>query len=161
MKQQVTNFGRFYSIFNRLRIHGEREETKRQLVLQYTRGRTDSLKEITMKEYVALCSGIESLINDHDELKHRRSIVLKLMQELGICTTDWAQINDFCLHPRIYGKRFGHLSIEELKELAVKLRSIKRKGWQRVSTNHKEEPEKRESITCLINLAGLTGRNGS
>ena len=55
MKQQVTNFGRFYSAFHRLIIHGEAEEAKRQFVLQYTAGRTDSLKEMTRKEYTDLC----------------------------------------------------------------------------------------------------------
>ena len=42
MGQQVTNFGRFYSAFHKLTIHGEPDEAKRQFVLQYTAGRTDS-----------------------------------------------------------------------------------------------------------------------
>lgn len=78
------------------------------------------------------------------------------MQELEVDTTDWAQINDFCRHPRIAGKAFGQLSIEELMELATKLRSIKRKGWQR-KKEHPEQtpaPTPTERITYLINLAG-------
>ena len=137
MKQQVTNFGRFYSAFNKLTIHGERDDTRRQFVLQYTGGRTDSLKEITRSEYNALCVGI----------------VLKLMQELDVDTTDWAQINDFCRHPRIAGQPFGKLTIDDLMTLATKLRSIKRKGWQR----KKDEPapaNPQQHITYLINLAG-------
>ena len=131
MAQQVTNFGRFFSAFHKLTIHGEPDEARRQFVLQYTAGRTDSLKEMTVKEYTALCMAVEAMNGGRDELKARRSIVLKLMQELGVDTTDWAQINDFCRHPRITGKEFGRLCIEELMELATKLRSIKRKGWQR------------------------------
>lgn len=153
MKQQVTNFGRFYSAFNKLTIHGERDDTRRQFVLQYTGGRTDSLKEITRSEYNALCAGIETLTGSHDELKRRRSIVLKLMQELDVDTTDWAQINDFCRHPRIAGQPFGKLTIDDLMALATKLRSIKRKGWQR----KKDEPASanpQQHITYLINLAG-------
>ncbi len=129
MAQQVTNFGRFFSAFHKLTIHGEPDEARRQFVLQYTAGRTDSLKEMTVKEYTALCMAVEAMNGGRDELKARRSIVLKLMQELGVDTTDWAQINDFCRHPRITGKEFGRLSIEELMELATKLRKIKRKGW--------------------------------
>ena len=153
MAQQVTNFGRFYSAFHKLAIHGEPDEAKRQFVLQYTAGRTDSLKEITRSEYNALCVGIEALTGSHDELKRRRSIVLKLMQELDVDTTDWAQINDFCRHPRIAGQPFGKLTIDDLMTLATKLRSIKRKGWQR----KKDEPapaNPQQHITYLINLAG-------
>lgn len=160
MTQQVTNFGRFYSAFHRLAIHGEPDETKRQFVLQYTSGRTDSLKEMTRKEYTAMCIAIEGMNGTRDELKRRRSIALRLMQELGVDTTDWAQINDFCRHPRISGKPFGRLSIEELTELAARLRSIKRKGWQRRQDEHArgtEAPAPR--VTYLINLAGDTGIN--
>lgn len=131
MAQQVTNFGRFYSAFHKLTIHGEPDEAKRQFVLQYTTGRTDSLKEMTRKEYTDLCIAIEEMNGTKDELKRRRSIALKLMQELEVDTTDWAQINDFCRHPRISGKAFGQLSIDELMELATKLRAIRGKGGLR------------------------------
>lgn len=172
MKQQVTNFGRFFSAFHKLTIHGEPEETKRQLVSQYTAGRTDSLKEMTRKEYTDLCIAIEGMNGTRDELKRRRSIALKLMQELEVDTTDWAQINDFCRHPRIAGKAFGQLSVDELMELATKLRSIKRKGWQRKKSLQGKapgtmtEPAKQaktsaQHITYLINLAspGMTSYN--
>ena len=36
MTQQVTNFGRFFSAFHKLTIHGEPDEARRQFVLQYT-----------------------------------------------------------------------------------------------------------------------------
>lgn len=162
MAQQVTNFGRFYSAFHKLTIHGEPDEAKRQFVLQYTAGRTDSLKEMTRKEYDDLCIAIEGMNGTRDELKRRRSIALKLMQELEVDTTDWAQINDFCRHPRISGKAFGQLSIEELMELATKLRSIKRKGWQRKKSEPTQAPETpQQRITYLINLAapGMTSYN--
>ena len=50
------------------------------------------------------------------------------MQKLGIDTTDWTRINAFCQDPRIAGKVFARLSNEELEQLSVKLRSIRRKG---------------------------------
>lgn len=164
MAQQVTNFGRFYSAFHKLTIHGEPADAKRQFVLQYTAGRTDSLKEMTRKEYIDLCIAIEGMNGTRDELKRRRSIALKLIQELEVDTTDWAQINDFCRHPRISGKAFGQLSIKELMELATKLRSIKRKGWQRKKSSQSKasgmitEPTRtpetpQQRITYLINLA--------
>ena len=54
MKQEVTNFSRFYSTFNRMPYHGDRESLKQQLVMQFTNGRTESLREVTVKEYEAL-----------------------------------------------------------------------------------------------------------
>ena len=137
-------------------------------MLQYTAGRTDSLKEITRKEYEELCSTIEGMNGTRDELKRRRSIALKLMQELEVDTTDWAQINDFCRHPRIAGKPFGKLSIDDLIELATKLRSIKRKGWQRqrsdrlsdkrINGHGHETISQGDRIAYLINLASPDNR---
>ncbi len=157
MAQTIKNFGRFYSAFHRLTIHGEPDEAKRQFVLQYTGGRTESLKEMSWKEYTNLCEALEGMNGGRDKLKRRRSIALKLMQELEVDTTDWAQINDFCRHPRIAGKPFGQLTIEELMELATKLRSIKRKGWQRKKSEQPKAETPRQQITYLISLAGGTG----
>lgn len=157
-KQEVSNYGRFFSAFNRLRLHGEPAEARRLMVLQYTGGRTESLKEMSRKEYTELCSAIEEMNGSRDELRRRRSIVLKLMQELNVDTTDWAQVNDFCRHPRISGKAFGQLTIDELIELAVRLRSIKKKEWQRKDYAKEEtKSEAGQRIVYLINLAGYSG----
>lgn len=157
MKQQITNFGRFFSAFHRLTIHGEQEESRRQLVLQYTSGRTDSLKEMTRKEYTELCEALEEMNGSRNELKRRRSIALKLMQELEVDTRDWAQINDFCRHPRICGKAFGQLTIEELMELATKLRTIKRKGWERRKADPEETSENHNKyIAYIITSNGIS-----
>lgn len=135
MVQEVTNFARFYASFNRLPYNGDREEFKKSIVLQYTWNRTDSLREMTRKEYGACCSALEKLSGRdewrqrmRDELRYQRSVCLKLMQKIGVDTSDWARINDFCRHPRIAGKPFARITAEELEQLAVKLRSIQRKG---------------------------------
>ena len=135
MAQEVTNFARFYTLFNKLPCTGDREEFKKSIVLQYTWNRTDSLREMTREEYGACCSALEKLAGQdewrrkmREELRYRRSVCLKLMQKLGIDTSDWARINDFCRHPRIAGKPFARITTEELEQLAVKLRGIQRKG---------------------------------
>lgn len=135
MAQEVTNFARFYASFNKLPYDGDREEFKKSIVMQYTWNRTDSLREMTSKEYNACCATLEKLSGQdewrqrlRDELRRQRSVCLKLMQKLGIDTSDWARINDFCRHPRIAGKPFARITTEELEQLAVKLRSIQRKG---------------------------------
>lgn len=128
MKAKVTNFARFYASFNHLPYEGDREELKKQIVREYTWNRTDSLREMTPDEYSAACVGMEKITGRKDELKRKRSLCLKLMQRLGIDTTDWARVNSFCQHPRIAGKPFARITIVELEALSVKLRSIERKG---------------------------------
>ena len=61
MTQEVTNFARFYALFNKLPCTGDREGLKKQIVLQYTCNRTDSLKEMTAKEYEVCCTALEKL----------------------------------------------------------------------------------------------------
>ena len=62
MKQQVTNFSRFFASFNELPCYcGSREEFKKEIVSQYTFGRTESLKEMTLQEYNDCCDGLEKL----------------------------------------------------------------------------------------------------
>ena len=56
-----------------------------------------------------------------------RMVPLRLMQQIGVDTTNWIRVNAFCLDKRIAGKRFAELDCEELETLAVKLRGIVRK----------------------------------
>ena len=133
MAQQVTNFARFYAAFNRLPCTGDREELKRAVVRQYTWNRTDSLREMTVREYEDCCQALERLTGQpydviRAELRRRRSACLKLMQQMGVDTTDWERVNELCRHPRLMGKDFRELDTEELEALAVKLRVIKKKG---------------------------------
>ena len=135
MAQEVTNFARFYALFNKLPYQAIGRNSKKQIVLQYTWNRTDSLKEMTAKEYEVCCTALEKLSGQdewrqklREELRRKRSLCLNLMQKLGIDTSDWARINDFCSNPRIVGKAFRQITVDELDELAVKLRSIQRKG---------------------------------
>lgn len=135
-KQEVTNFARFYALFNRLpSFVGCREELKKQIVLQYTRERTERLHEMTRKEYDECCTGIERLIPNYDnsreiyikELKRKRSAVLHQMQLYGVDTSNWTRVDEFCMNPRISGKRFRELDGDELESLLVKMRMIIRK----------------------------------
>ena len=106
MAQEVTNFARFYALFNKLPYQGDREEFKKQIVLQYTWNRTDSLKEMTAKEYEVCCTALEKLSGQdewrqklREELRRKRSVCLKLMQQLGIDTTDWNRVTNSATTP--------------------------------------------------------------
>ena len=124
----ISNYGRFYSLFNRLYCGYDKDEAKCDLVSSFTDGRTTSLREMTDAEYNAMCHSLEERTGWKDQLKKARSLCLKLMQKAGIDTTDWSRVNDFCQNPKIAGKVFARLGVEELEALQVKLRAILRKG---------------------------------
>ena len=140
MAQEITNFARFYATFNKIPYGGDREEFKKEMVSNATLGRTDSLREVTRREYEDLCEALEKIlpagnaagtVAGREELRRWRSVCLKLMQKLGIDTTDWTRINAFCQDGRIAGKVFAQITVEELELLSKKLRSIERKGGLR------------------------------
>nr|DAM35100.1 MAG TPA: hypothetical protein [Caudoviricetes sp.] len=142
MAQEVTNFARFYGILKKNYEFATKElgdEFKEGLVSQFTNGRTTSLRDMTRKEYDRMCVELEVQTRQllravKDEQRKHRSLCLRLMQKLGIDTTDWVRVNAFCEDPRIAGKVFRRLSNEELDQLAVKLRTIERKGGLRPPT---------------------------
>ncbi len=117
------NYARFYCLLKQL--PGADKET---LVSSFTNGRTVHLHEMSAKEYAAMCASLEEHTGWRVQLKKKRSLCLKLMQQAGIDTTDWQRINDFCRHPRIAGKVFRQLSLADLDSLQTKLRAIMRKG---------------------------------
>ncbi len=123
----VQNYHRFYASLNRL-PGGNTEDMKETLVSSFTDGRTTSLKEMTQKEYNAMCASLEERTGWKEQLKKKRSLCLKLMQKAGIDTTDWQRINDFCRNPKIAGREFAQLGVKDLDALQVKLRVIMSKG---------------------------------
>ena len=83
MAQEVTNFARFYALFGKVPYYGDREEFKRSIVRQYTRNRTESLREMTRAEYNECCTALEQLTGQdewrkklREELRFRRSVCL-------------------------------------------------------------------------------------
>lgn len=124
----MNNYARFYAAFNRLPCSGDREEFKKSIVAQYTWNRTTSLKEMTREEYNACCVTLEKLSGIKEQLRKERSTTLKLMQKLGVNTSDWTAVDNFCMNNRIAGKRFAQINVEELVALQKKLRAIERNG---------------------------------
>lgn len=130
--QEVTNFARFYSILKRVPKIGDNEYLKKEMVSVATGGRTESLKEITLKEYDDLCNLLEKRFPEKRDIyveqrRKKRSSCLKLLQKIGVDTTSWTAINNYCKCPKIAGKVFADLDIEELQQLSLKLRMILKK----------------------------------
>ena len=81
-------------------------------------------------EYGALGDALELATTDPGrELRNKkRSAAVRLMQQRGVDTADWARINAVCRDRRIAGKEFGALTLPGLDVLALKLRAIQRSG---------------------------------
>jgi hypothetical protein len=127
--KKAKNYSRFYVLLKN--ISGDREEMKENLVRAFTNGRTMSLREMSKDEYNRMCDSLQgsqsggySYKEHQDEIKRRRSAVLKRMQNLGMNTNNWAEVDEFCLNPRIAGKRFSHLTLDDLKRMIPKLEAI-------------------------------------
>lgn len=117
-------FSRFWALYNKMPCRPDKE----WLVKQYTDGRTTSLHEMSDDEYNAMCDGMLNTIVDKELLRKARSIALHLMQKMGIDTSDWVRVNEYCQDPRIAGKLFAALTTDELTELIRKLRAIDAKN---------------------------------
>lgn len=121
------NYAAFYGLLKQMP-----EANKEEIVLQFTNGRTDSLREMSLHEYNEAIRAMEKLTRAEETeavriLKRKRSDVLHQMQLSGVDTADWKRVDAFCLDKRIAGKRFARLDYEELERLLVKLRAIRRK----------------------------------
>ena len=107
---------------------------KETLVYQFTQGRTEHLRQMTVQEYDSMCRQMEDITGyderrrkQYDILRKARSGVLHQLQIYGIDTTDWNRVDAFCKDPRIAGKQFRKLTTDELNSLNTKLRIIIRK----------------------------------
>jgi hypothetical protein len=127
------NYAAFYGLLNRMRA-SDKEELKKTIVLEYTSGRTDSLKKMTLPEYLSALKGMQRLViptfqeQMQKVLKGKRSAVLHQMQLMGIDTADWKRVNAYCMDARVAGQSFRELTVPELDTLLVKLRAIQRKS---------------------------------
>lgn len=117
------NYAAFYALLRQLE-----GITKEELVLQWTNGRTDSLRAMEVNEYNAMLRAMKSETTDEAARKKARSVALKQLQRYGVDTSDWDAVDRFCSSPKIAGKKFSHLTIGELQALRRKLLSMQNKA---------------------------------
>ena len=135
------NYKRFYALLKQ-----NPDADKDELVMSFTDERTTSLREMTDEEFNALCDALQSGAGQGyeqktmTELKRARSAALVRLQRLGIETVDnWDGIDQFCLSPKIAGKRFAALTVDELNALRAKLEMILRRGGLKEVRKREEE----------------------
>lgn len=128
---KVKNYARFYALLKQM--PGNYNGLKDDLVYSHTTGRTSSLREMTTLEYEHMCDSMQNSVPQVKEadyistLKRYRSSVLRRLGQLGVDTSDWSAVDNFCMNPRIAGKVFRQLSVDQLKSLVPKLESIMNK----------------------------------
>ena len=93
-------------------------------------------------------------------MRKQRSRTLRLMQQMGIDTTDWAKIDDFCRNPRIMGKVFRHITVDEHSGLQRKLRAIMAKDRE-AARKRASEPKPAEKKTVNYYLIDVGAQNPS
>ena len=118
------NYARFYMLLKQL------PHTDKDTLVW----RTKSLKETSKWEYDVMCRDMERVVNIGNKaalkqaaLRKARSGVLHQLQIYGLDTTDWATVDAFCKNPRIAGKPFRKLTIEDLNQVNKKIRVIIKK----------------------------------
>lgn len=156
------DYGRFYALLKR-----NPSIEKDDIVMQFTDGRTTHLHEMKAAEYIEMCDAIEGKPRtstvDLQELKRARSSVLLRIGRLGISTIDnWAEIDQFCQSPKIAGKKFAQMDIDELKALVKKLESIQKAGglkWIQERQKQEEEQKTDAYLQMAINAKGKANTN--
>ena len=129
MKPKKNDYSRFYALLKQNPM-----ADKEELVSQFTGGRTTHISQMRQDEFIALCDALQYGSPGERKaqelaLKRARSAALLRVGRLGINTIDnWEGINSFVASPKIAGKRFYDLSVDELNSLTRKLEMIIRNG---------------------------------
>ena len=129
MKPKKNDYSRFYALLKQNPM-----ADKEELVSQFTGGRTTHVSQMRQDEFIALCDALQYGSPGERKaqelaLKRARSAALLRVGRLGINTIDnWEGINSFVASPKIAGKRFYDLSVDELNSLTRKLEMIIRNG---------------------------------
>lgn len=104
------------------------EEARREMIYHYTDGRTDSVRDLSNRELLALCGKLsEHQLQQGIELimRHKRSIVLAIATRTGIKQPNgWEKFNSWMKTRSIYKKELHAYRNNELDQLIRQFRGI-------------------------------------
>lgn len=129
----MANHGQFFKIIQQLP-----EAKKEEIVWAYSNGTTESLSEFLRDDpngYTLMINELQKRVQMEidRETKRLRSAILKRLQEYGINTTDWHEVNRFLELPQIAGKRLYNMTHEDMHTLIPKMQSILSKNKQKTN----------------------------
>lgn len=138
----MSTYAKFYALLNKMPY-----VTKADLILQYSKNKTDSLRTFYNKyrsDYDLMLQGMQNAVEnteettslkiDADDLKKRRlrSLILRAMQDQGVMVKDrdWSAVNNFVSKHAGEGKSLSNMSLEELTTFNKQVHKLL--DWYRV-----------------------------
>lgn len=107
---------------------GVNDEARREMIYNFTNGRSESVKDLNERELQLLCNELQSrfLSSDYEiQMRKKRSIVLTIATRTGIkSATGWSEFNKWMLNSSIYKKELHAYNYEELDELIKQFRGL-------------------------------------
>lgn len=104
------------------------DETRREMIYNFTRGRTESVKDLNPCELKKFCNELQThfIASDYEiQMRKKRSIVLTIATRTGIkSATSWNEFNNWMLKSSIYKKELHAYDYEELDELIKQFRGL-------------------------------------
>lgn len=130
----ASTHGQFFTLLKQLP-----EAKKEEIVYAYSNGTTESLSEFhrdDIQGYNLMIRELQKRVQMEidRETKRLRSAILKRLQEYGVDTTDWHEVNRFLELPQIAGKRLYNMSQDDMHCLIPKLQSILSKNKKKSDT---------------------------
>jgi len=137
----ASTHGQFFTLLKQLP-----EAKKEEIIWAYSNGTTESLSEFhrdNIDGYNLMIRELQKRVQleTERETKRLRSAILKRLQEYGVNTTDWHEVNRFLELPQIAGKRLYNMTQDDMRALIPKLQSILRKN--------KDKTDKAKQISQL------------
>lgn len=146
-KTKKNDYSRFYALLKQNPML-----EKDEIVSQFTNGRTTHVSQMSRQEFIRMCDSLQYGSPTEQRarelsLKRARSAALLRIGRLGIPTIDnWDGINAFVANPKIAGKKFYDLGVDELNSLVRKLESIIRRGGLKSMEEEERRSEKRKDV---------------
>jgi hypothetical protein len=107
---------------------GIQGELYQEMIYNFTKGRTRSVKDLSDKELDDFCKELESRFTASDfelEMKRKRSVVLTLATRTGIKEADsWSKFNTWMKNKSIFKKELYAYDYDELDQLIRQFRGL-------------------------------------
>lgn len=117
------------TLFSKL---GVDDEQRHDIIAEFTKGRTESTKDLYAHEVNELCTRLQGMLpqNTHRAqeellLRKKRSVVLSIATRVGLHTSDdWGKFNRWMLERSILKKPLHLYNMDELNELIKQMYAL-------------------------------------
>lgn len=104
------------------------DDTRHEMVYNFTAGRTSSIRDLTGKELEDFCNRLQNRVESADKeilMRQKRSVVLTIASRTGIKKPDsWTEFNRWMQNNSVLKKPLNEYSFDELDELTRQFRGL-------------------------------------